>query len=57
MNVTLVSSNHAKKVFQETGYQKRDKQTNQLIQDIKLEKPVEVLFEGVDLNKYFFLDP
>jgi hypothetical protein len=56
MNITLVSSNHAKKVFEETGYQKRDKATNQLIEDIKVSKPVEVLFEGVDLNKYFHID-
>ncbi len=56
MDVTLVSSNHAKKVFEQTAYQKRDKTTNQLIQDIKLSKPVEVLFEGVNLDKYFFLE-
>jgi hypothetical protein len=56
MDITLVSSNHAKKVFQETMYQKRDKATNQLIEEIKLSKPVEVLFEGADLNKYFHID-
>jgi glycosyltransferase involved in cell wall biosynthesis len=56
MNITLVSSKHAKTVFEQTAFQKRDKATNQLIQDIKLEKPVEVLFEGVDLDKYFFLE-
>jgi glycosyltransferase involved in cell wall biosynthesis len=56
MDLTLVSSNHAKKVFEETAYQKRDKATNQLVEDIKLSKPVEVLFEGADLNKYFQID-
>jgi glycosyltransferase involved in cell wall biosynthesis len=56
MNITLVSSNHAKTVFEQTAYQKKDKNTNQVIQDIKIEKPIEVLFEGADLNKYFFLD-
>jgi glycosyltransferase involved in cell wall biosynthesis len=56
MNTTLVSSNHAKTVFEQTAYQKKDKNTNQVIQDIKIEKPIEVLFEGADLNKYFFLD-
>jgi len=56
MNITLVSSNHAKRVFEQTAYQKKDKNTNQIIQDIKIEKPIEVLFEGADLNKYFFLD-
>ena len=56
MNITLVSSNHAKTIFEQTAYQKKDKNTNQIIQDIKIEKPIEVLFEGVDLNKYFFLE-
>jgi len=56
MNITLVSSNHAKTIFEQTAYQKKDKNTNQIIQDIKIEKPIEVLFEGADLNKYFFLD-
>lgn len=56
MNITLVSSNHAKTIFEQTAYQKKDKNTNQVIQNVKVEKPIEVLFEGVDLNKYFFLD-
>jgi glycosyltransferase involved in cell wall biosynthesis len=56
MDLTLVSSEHAKTVFEQTAYQKRDKATNQLIQDIKLTKPVKVLFEGVDLDKYFQID-
>lgn len=52
MNMTFVSSNHAKNVFNEVGYQERDEAGN-VLRTIKLEKPVEVLFEGVDLNKYF----
>lgn len=56
MNLTLVSSNHAKQVFEQSSFEKRNKQTNTLEGIIKLEKPVEVLFEGVDLNKYFFID-
>lgn len=54
MNLTLVSSNHAKQVFQQSSFQKNDQNGNP-IQIIKLEKPIEVLFEGVDLNKYFFI--
>ena len=53
MNVTLVSSRHAKQVLEASTFQEKDKNTQQVIRDIKLEKPVEVLFEGVDLNKYF----
>jgi glycosyltransferase involved in cell wall biosynthesis len=56
MNVTLVSSNHSKKVFEDSAFEQRDKNTNQLIKAIKLEKPIEVLFEGADLNKYFYID-
>jgi hypothetical protein len=55
MNVTLVSSNHAKRVLESSTFEQRDKNTNQTVGVIKLEKPVEVLFEGVDLNKYFFI--
>ena len=53
MNLTLVSSNHAKKVFEESKFEKRNKQTNALEGKLELEKPVQVLFEGADLNKYF----
>jgi glycosyltransferase involved in cell wall biosynthesis len=55
MNLTLVSSNHAKQVFEESSFEQRDKNTNQIVKTIKLEKPIEVLFEGVDLNKYFHI--
>jgi len=56
MNLTLVSSEHAKKVFGSNQFEKRNKQTNQLESTVKLEKPIEVLFEGVDLDKYFHID-
>ena len=53
MNLNLVSSEHSKKVALNTTFEKRDKNTQQKISDLKLEKPIEVLFEGLDLNKYF----
>lgn len=56
MNLTLVSSNHAKTVFQQSQFEKRDQQ-GKTVGHIKLEKPVEVLFEGLDLNKYFYIEP
>ena len=40
-------------VFESTGFEKRNKQTNQPEGNIKIEKPIQVLFEGADLNKYF----
>jgi glycosyltransferase involved in cell wall biosynthesis len=51
MDLTLVSSQHAKSVLQATSYGKKEN-PNEIL---KLEKPVEVLFEGVDLNKYLFI--
>jgi glycosyltransferase involved in cell wall biosynthesis len=51
MDLTLVSSQHAKNVLQATSYGKQEN-PNQIL---KLEKPVEVLFEGVNLNKYLFI--
>ena len=54
MNMTLVSSNHAKNVFEQINFDQKNEQ-GQVIRKIKLEKPVEVLFEGVDLNTYFEL--
>jgi len=56
MDITLVSSKHTKTVFQQSTYQKVDKNTNQPINNVKLEKPVEVLFEGVDLDTYFHIE-
>jgi hypothetical protein len=53
MNLTLVSSQHAKNVMFNSGFREQDKATGQIMREIKVEKPVEVLFEGVDLNKYF----
>ena len=53
MDLNLVSSNHSKNIALSTQYEKIDKKTNQKIGITKVEKPIEVLFEGLDLNKYF----
>jgi hypothetical protein len=55
MNLNLVSSNHAKNVFKGSQFEEKSN-TGQVSRAIKLEKPVEVLFEGVDLSKYFHID-
>jgi len=52
MNIIYVSSEHAKKVFQESSFEQKDQQTKQTVRVIKLEKPVEVLFEGADIELY-----
>jgi glycosyltransferase involved in cell wall biosynthesis len=53
MDLNIVSSEHSKKVFLETQFEKRNKHTNALEGHVKLEKPVEVLFEGADIKTYF----
>jgi glycosyltransferase involved in cell wall biosynthesis len=52
MNLTLVSSEHAKKVFQESKFQQINSQTGQVEREIVLMAPVEVLFEGVNTDIY-----
>jgi hypothetical protein len=52
MNLVIVSSNHAKEVFKNSAFQKVDEQTKQVVDEVKLTTPMEVLFEGADLNKY-----
>ena len=56
MDLTLVSSEHSKKAFLDAQYQKVNKNTQQVEALIKVEKPIEVLFEGVDTNIYKFLE-
>jgi glycosyltransferase involved in cell wall biosynthesis len=56
MNLTLVSSEHSKKVFVESKFEKRNQQTNAIEGIVELQKPVEVLFEGVDLNIFKLID-
>ena len=52
MNLTLVSSEHAKKVFEQSKFEKRNQQTQQVESIIELNAPVEVLFEGANLDIY-----
>jgi hypothetical protein len=54
MNYNIVTSNHAKKVFEEATYQKMDETTKQMIpgNDLKSLKPMDVLFWGADTNIY-----
>ena len=56
MNLNLVSSEHAKKVFQDSKFEKRNSQTQQVESVVELKSPVEVLFEGANLDIYKKLD-
>ena len=53
MNLNLVSSEHSRQVALATKFDKIDKNTNKPTGELKLEKPIEVLFEGLDLDKYY----
>lgn len=51
MDLTIVSSNHSKQTLSAV-YDKLNEQTKQKMGELKLEKPVEVLFEGFNTNIY-----
>jgi hypothetical protein len=57
MNLTLVSSNHSKQVFENSKFQKQNKQTNAIEGTVELNKPIEVLFEGANLETYLPQEP
>jgi glycosyltransferase involved in cell wall biosynthesis len=57
MDLVLASSEHSKTVFENSKFEQKDKNTNKTVSIIELKTPVEVLFEGVDLNKYFKQTP
>ena len=53
MNVILTSSNHAKEVLEKTKYDMTDKNNPNVKQTLSLNTKVEVLFEGIRLDKYY----
>ena len=55
MNLTFVSSEHAKNVFLNSMFEEKDNQ-DRVVRSIRVEKPIEVLFEGVDTNIFKKLD-
>ena len=57
MDLILGSSQHTKIVFEGSKFEQKDKTTNQTVGIVELKTPVEVLFEGADLSKYFKSTP
>jgi glycosyltransferase involved in cell wall biosynthesis len=55
IDLTLISSEHSQKVFQSSKFEQRN-QMGQTVGSIELKKPIEILFEGADLTKYFKSD-
>jgi len=56
MDLILGSSKHALYSLQNTQYEQKDKAGNKL-GIIKLETPTDILFEGLDLEKYYYIEP
>lgn len=52
MDLILTSSEHSKAVFQSSKFTQQN-QAKQVVANIELKKPIEVLLEGADLSKYF----
>ena len=55
MDLTLVSSEHAKQVFKQSAFEEKNPQ-GQIVRQIQLSKPVEVLFEGANTDIYKKID-
>lgn len=57
MDLILVSSEHAKSGFVNTAYERKDQQGNIVPnQTLRLQKPIQVLFEGADTSVFKKLD-
>jgi hypothetical protein len=52
MDLVIATSEHSKNVFVNSSYEKRDKQTNRVISHLTVNRPIEVLFEGIDFSIY-----
>lgn len=52
MDMNIAVSNFVKNTFESVTYDKLDEKTEQKIGEVRLTKPMEVLFEGADLDIY-----
>jgi glycosyltransferase involved in cell wall biosynthesis len=52
MDLTLVPSKFTKDVLVGTTFQQKNKNTNQIVGEFSTTKPVEILFEGVDIQTF-----
>lgn len=50
MDLIVVPSQFTKEVLENTGYSQVDRRTQQVVGELKITKPIEVLFEGVNLE-------
>ena len=56
MDLVLVSSEHSKKAFLESKFQRVNDKTKQVEGTVEVKVPIEVIFEGIDTNIYKHLD-
>jgi hypothetical protein len=52
MDLILGSSTHSTKVLKTIKFEQRNQQTNEVVGQVSLQKPIEVLIEGADLETY-----
>jgi glycosyltransferase involved in cell wall biosynthesis len=52
MDLIIVPSEHSKKSLVDSVYNEQDKQSGQLIAQHRIQKPIEILFEGFDENDF-----
>ena len=52
MDMNWVSSEFSKQSFYNSKYSKQDKNTNQPVGTVEIQKPIEVIFEGANLDIY-----
>lgn len=52
MNLIIVPSKHSANGFLNSHWDKKNQHTGQIEQQFKFQKPIEVLFEGIDTNIY-----
>jgi len=52
MDLIIVPSEHSKNILASTMFNEADNQTGQLIKQHKVEKPIQILFEGFDENDF-----
>ena len=52
MDLIITTSQHSKDGFVKSTYDKIDDKTKQKVDELSLQKPIEVLFEGIDTNIY-----
>lgn len=56
MDLVLVSSEHSKKAFLDSKFQRVNEKTKQVEGTVEVKVPIEVIFEGIDTNTYKYLD-